>query len=62
MVYDGKNIQPVDTRLNPPLIDTNSLSAGDGILWSIGEEDIAYYDGARWRRVFHPDNYPTIVV
>jgi hypothetical protein len=61
MIYNRKDIQSVDTGLNPPLIDTSSLSARDGILWSIGGEDLAYYNGKQWRRVIDPDNRPTII-
>ena len=60
MVYDGKDIQPVNTELNIPLGDTNFLSNRD-VLWSIGEENLAYYDREQWRRVIHPDNYPIMV-
>ncbi len=55
MVYDGKSVIPVDTKLEPQ-IDAYHLSARNGILWSFGEEDIAFFDGKKWTRVIHPDN------
>jgi photosystem II stability/assembly factor-like uncharacterized protein len=55
MVYDGKGIASVETKLDPP-IDAHRLSAHNGILWSFGEDDLAYYDGKKWTRVVHPDN------
>jgi hypothetical protein len=55
MVSDGKSIKSVDTKLKPA-VDAHRLSSRGGILWSIGENDLAFFDGAKWTRVVHPDN------
>jgi hypothetical protein len=55
MYYDGHAIELVDTGLEPQ-IDAHRLSARNNILWSFGEDDLAYYDGKKWTRVVHPDN------
>ena len=55
MVHDGKTLEPVDTKLDPP-IDAHRLSSRKGILWSFGEDHLAYFDGSQWTRVVHPDN------
>lgn len=46
------------TGLQPELQDTHQLEARDGVLWSFGFKDLAYFDGRRWTRVDHPDNPP----
>lgn len=50
-----KIILLVDTKLDPP-IDAFHLKSGKDILWSFGEEDLAYFDGTNWHRVVHPHN------
>jgi hypothetical protein len=55
MVYNGREIVAVDTKLVPQ-IDAHRLSARNDFLWSFGENDLAYYDGKKWVRVVHPDN------
>jgi hypothetical protein len=42
----------------PELQDAHVVDACDGVLWSIGEKDIARFDGKQWVRVDHPDNPP----
>ena len=54
-VYDGKTIDPVETKLEPPP-DAHHLSSRNGILWSFGEDHLAHFDGKTWTRVVHPDN------
>lgn len=55
MVYDNNVIKPVETKLIPQ-IDAHRLSSRNGILWSFGENDLAYFDGKKWSRVIDPDN------
>ena len=59
-VYDPakKTIEPYATDLSPDLQDTHILEAKDGILWSFGFKDLAWFDGKTWTRVDHPDNPP----
>lgn len=59
-VYDPakRKIERYVTDLQPDLKDTHVLEAKDGILWSIGFKDLAYFDGKTWTRVDHPDNPP----
>ena len=52
---DGDRIKPVDTGLNKEFT-TNKLHAKEGLLWSIGSEDILVFDGSVWKEVLHPDN------
>lgn len=58
--YDPRTarIEPYRTDLKPDLRDTHVLEARDGVLWSIGFKDLAWFDGQRWTRVDHPDNPP----
>ena len=59
-IYDpdtGK-IEPYRTKLSPELQDAHILEAKDGVLWSFGFKDLAYFDGKAWMRVDHPDNPP----
>lgn len=44
------------TGLKPELQDAHQLEAKDGVLWSFGFKDLAYFDGKTWTRVDHPDN------
>src|SRR5439155_11744819 len=55
MVYEEGEIREVDTNLKPQ-IDAYRLSSRARVLWSFGENDLAYYDGKLWSRVVHPDN------
>lgn len=57
MRVDGGVLKPVRTGLSPT-IDAHRLSASNGLLWSIGEIDIASFDGKTWTRWEHPDNQP----
>jgi hypothetical protein len=54
--YDGKAIKPYSTKLKPKLQDAHQLDSADGVLWSFGYKDLAYFDGKTWTRVHHPDN------
>jgi hypothetical protein len=51
-----KVIKPYASGLEPELKDTHQLEAKDGVLWSFGFKDLAYFDGKSWTRVDHPDN------
>jgi hypothetical protein len=51
-------IEPYASDLKPELQDTHHLEAKDGVLWSFGFKDLAYFDGKTWTRVDHPDNPP----
>jgi len=42
--------------LIPGLQDTHQLDSVDGVLWSIGIKDLAFFDGKKWTRVENPDN------
>ena len=53
-----RKIERYVTDLKPDLKDTHMLEAKDGILWSFGFKDLAWFDGSRWTRVDHPDNPP----
>ncbi|MCG8018515.1 MAG: hypothetical protein JAY97_20090 [Candidatus Thiodiazotropha sp. 'RUGA'] len=54
-VFDGEEIVAVETGLEPD-IGGYRLDARDGVLWSFGVDDLAFYDGKKWHRVAHPDN------
>ena len=58
--YDAssKRIKPYVSGLQPELTDAHQLEAKDGVLWSFGFKDLAYFDGQTWTRVDHPDNPP----
>lgn len=47
----------VETGLSPAP-EAFRFSVSNGVLWSIGESDIARFDGITWQRVLHPDNQP----
>jgi hypothetical protein len=49
-------IERCPTNLKPDLQDTHQLEAKDGVLWSFGFKDLAFFDGQSWTRVDHPDN------
>lgn len=61
-VYDftSRKIAAYKTDLAVDLVDTYLLEAKDGVLWSFGYKDLAYWDsregGSKWVRVHHPDN------
>ena len=61
-VYDFTKgrIAPYQTDLEVDLVDAHQLEAKDGVLWSFGYKDLAYWDSnkgnAQWVRVHHPDN------
>jgi hypothetical protein len=53
--FDGEEIRPVNTGLKPE-IGGYRLDSRDGVLWSFGVDDLAFYDGGQWHRIIHPDN------
>jgi hypothetical protein len=54
--FDGNRIVSYETNLKPDLQGAHQLDSADGILWSFGYKDLAYFDGTTWTRVDHPDN------
>lgn len=56
--FDGKKIRPLKSGLKPELKDSHILEVKDGVLWSFGYKDLAWFDGKQWTRVPHPDNGP----
>jgi hypothetical protein len=50
------------TDLQVDLVDAHLLEAKDGVLWSFGYKDLAYWDSregnSRWVRLYDPDNVP----
>lgn len=52
-----QGITPVDTGLGRTVLGYR-LRARDGLLWSIGNDDILVFDGQAWREVICPDNVP----
>lgn len=52
--FDGNGILPVDTKIKK--IDSGGLHSSDGVLWSIGNNSLLWFDGARWRKALCPDN------
>jgi hypothetical protein len=52
-VFDGKRVEFLDTGM---VLDGHRLHANDGVLWSFGNEHLAYLDGKKWNYVKHPDN------
>jgi hypothetical protein len=54
--WDGSDIKPVQTNLSPPLRDASKVDSCKGVLWYVGEKDIACFDGSKWERIHHPDN------
>jgi hypothetical protein len=55
-VYDGQVIRPVRTGLKPELQDGWRVDVAEGVLWTFGPKDIAWFDGNKWTRVHHVDN------
>jgi len=54
-VFDGTSVLPLNTGLEPE-IGGYRLAERDGMLWSFGVDDIAYFDGKVWNRLIHPDS------
>jgi hypothetical protein len=54
-VFDGSSVQPLSTGLDPE-VGSFRLDARDGVLWSFGVDDLAWFDGQTWQRLLHPDN------
>ena len=55
---DRDRLVKVKTTLTPDLVDGHVLDVVDGVLWSIGYEDIARFDGESWERLDLPGNPP----
>ena len=55
-VLEDGQIDEVDVGLKEE-ITTMVLHARDGVLWSIGEEDILSWDGSRWTAWVAPENW-----
>lgn len=53
--FDGEGWKPVVTGLTPEIAGYR-LHANDGLLWSFGQDDLAFTDGTKWERVICPDN------
>jgi hypothetical protein len=49
----GDDLVPVELPRTPP-VTTGWLHANDGVLLSVGERDLALYDGEAWRRLKPP--------
>lgn len=56
--HHAQGIRKVHTGLEPELQDSSTVSAVEGVLWSVGAKDIARFDGNHWERIHHPDNQP----
>ncbi len=56
MQFDGSVLVPLKTRLKPEVEDGYRLHAADGVLWSFGQQELAWFDGSKWHRVVCPDN------
>lgn len=54
MLKEG-SIVSVDTVMNKQ-VSTLQLHQKDGILWSIGENDVLAFDGKKWKEVVCPEN------
>nr|WP_298097921.1 hypothetical protein [uncultured Shinella sp.] len=57
-VYAGGSVSPVRTGLVPEHRDGHILEVIDGVLWSIGYEDVLRFDGIVWERIAFPGNPP----
>ncbi len=44
------------TNLEPDVTDSFRVESINGVLWSFGEKDLAFYNGSKWSRVLNPDN------
>ncbi len=56
--YADGSVSPVRTGLVPEYRDGHILQVVDGVLWAIGYEDIARFDGKVWERIPFPGNLP----
>lgn len=50
-VYDGDTSKKVNMGFDK-VITCSYLHANDGVLWSVGQSDIAYFDGVDWKLLF----------
>jgi hypothetical protein len=52
LVYDpvrlGDGILPLKTTLKPVLKNVNYVDAKNGVLWAIGNRDLARFNGTEW--------------
>lgn len=55
--FDGQDFADVKTGLKKKL-DGYRLHANDGVLWSFGQDHLAYFDGKKWTYVENDDNKP----
>ena len=55
---NSRKIDRIRTNLRPELSDTYRVDVKNGVLWSMGEKDIARLHKGRWERVKHIDNEP----
>lgn len=53
--YDGTSIAEVDFGIEGD-VDGHRLHANDGVLWSIGIDNLLVFDGHKWKRVVCPMN------
>jgi hypothetical protein len=53
----GNQLVPIDVHLGRTVLGYR-LRVKDGLLWSIGNDDILVYDGVTWSEVVCPDNLP----
>lgn len=56
--YDGGSVERIRTGLVPEHNDGHILQVADGLLWSIGYDDIVCFDGTNWKRIPFPGNSP----
>lgn len=52
-LFDGERLEPLNTGM---VLDGHRLHANGGVLWSFGNEHLAFFDGKKWTYVKHPDN------
>jgi hypothetical protein len=57
-VFEGGAARRLKTGLTPEYDDGHLLQVVDGVLWAIGSEDIARFDGTSWERISFPGNSP----
>lgn len=53
----GERVEPLDLGLGRTVLGYR-LRACDGLLWSIGNDDLLMFDGKAWTEVICPDNVP----
>lgn len=58
MRYDGRRLERVYTELEPEVTDSHTVTASNGVLWSVGIKDIVCFDGKAWERIDFPGNTP----